>query len=70
MRGLFALLAAWMTAGPAMAIDVNTMWEFSKPAESETRFRAELARQPAGSREALETMTQIARTQLGRVADA
>ena len=42
---------------------LDKLWEFSKPAESETRFRAELARHPAGSREALETSTQIARTQ-------
>ena len=42
---------------------LDKLWEFSKPAESETRFRAEIARHPAGSREALETSTQIARTQ-------
>ena len=42
---------------------LDKLWEFSKPAESETRFRAELARHPPGSREALETSTQIARTQ-------
>ena len=41
---------------------LDKLWEFSKPAESETRFRAELATHPAGSREALETATQVART--------
>ena len=40
---------------------LDKLWEFSKPAESETRFRAELARHPPSSREALETSTQIAR---------
>ena len=38
---------------------LDKLWEFSKPAESEQRFRAELAKYPAGSREALETSTQI-----------
>jgi tetratricopeptide (TPR) repeat protein len=42
---------------------LDKLWDYGKPAESEVRFRAELARHPAGSREALETATQIARTQ-------
>ena len=42
---------------------LDKLWELRKPAESEARFRAELAKHPAGSREALETTTQIARTQ-------
>jgi tetratricopeptide (TPR) repeat protein len=42
---------------------IDKLWEFSKPAESEQRFRSELAQHPADSREALETLTQIARTQ-------
>ena len=41
---------------------LDALWDFGKPAESEARFRAELAKHPAGSREALETSTQIART--------
>ena len=42
---------------------LDRLWEFSKPAESEQRFRTELAQHPTDSREALETLTQIARTQ-------
>jgi tetratricopeptide (TPR) repeat protein len=42
---------------------LDQLWDFGKPAESEVRFRAELAKHPADSREALETSTQIARTQ-------
>ena len=42
---------------------LDKLWDYGKPAESQTRFRAELAKHPAGSREALETATQIARTQ-------
>jgi tetratricopeptide (TPR) repeat protein len=42
---------------------LDKLWDYNKPAESQARFRAELARHPAGSREALETATQIARTQ-------
>jgi tetratricopeptide (TPR) repeat protein len=42
---------------------LDRQWDYNKPAESQTRFRAELAKHPAGSREALETATQIARTQ-------
>jgi hypothetical protein len=42
---------------------LDTLWNIAKPADSEARFRTELARYPAGSREALEGTTQIARTQ-------
>jgi tetratricopeptide (TPR) repeat protein len=42
---------------------LDTLWNYDKPADSEARFRAELARHPADSREALEVTTQIARTQ-------
>lgn len=53
---------------PAAAADdfsaeLDALWNFGQPAASEAKFRAELARHPAGSREALETTTQIARTQ-------
>ena len=41
---------------------LDAMWDFDAPATSETRFRAELARHPADSREARETTTQLART--------
>ena len=43
-----------------MAIDVNAMWEFSKPAASEERFRAALA--TASGDDALILRTQIARS--------
>jgi tetratricopeptide (TPR) repeat protein len=42
---------------------LDALWDFDHPAESEARFRAELARQPARSREAAEAATQIARAQ-------
>ncbi len=62
-----SLLKASAAMSQASPVDfserLDKLWEFSKPAESETRFRAELARHPPGSREALETSTQIARTQ-------
>ena len=38
-------------------------WDYDKPAESEQRFRAELALWPAGDPQALIVATQIARTQ-------
>jgi len=60
LRGLFALLAAWVIAGPVMAIDVNSMWQFSQPALSEERFRAALA--SASGDDALILRTQIARS--------
>jgi tetratricopeptide (TPR) repeat protein len=41
---------------------LDKLWDYGKPAESEARFRVELARHPATSREALEVATQIART--------
>jgi tetratricopeptide (TPR) repeat protein len=42
---------------------LDKLWDYGKPAESAARFRTELAKHPPGSREALETATQIARTQ-------
>jgi tetratricopeptide (TPR) repeat protein len=68
---LLVLLASLLKASVAMSQNssadfserLDKLWEFSKPAESEARFRAELAQHRAGSREALETATQIARTQ-------
>jgi tetratricopeptide (TPR) repeat protein len=49
-------------SGAAMtsSIDIDTLWDFSKPAESEARFREALAH--ANADEALELETQIART--------
>lgn len=43
--------------------ELDKLWNYGKAAESEARFRTELAKHPGGSREALETTTQIARTQ-------
>ncbi|MFO1302570.1 MAG: tetratricopeptide repeat protein [Burkholderiales bacterium] len=42
---------------------LDKLWNFGKPDESQARFRTELAKHPEDSREALETQTQIARTQ-------
>lgn len=49
-----------MTAASAMAIDLRPLWDFSKPAVSEERFRAALA--TAQGDDALILKTQIART--------
>jgi tetratricopeptide (TPR) repeat protein len=59
---LQAPFAMSKTPSPDFSERLDKLWEFSKPAESEQRFRAELARHPADSREAMETTTQIART--------
>jgi len=56
-------LAHAMTAAAEFSETLDQQWNFGKPAESEARFRAELAKHPAGSREALEIATQIARAQ-------
>lgn len=67
-RSLAAALA--LCASLAMAQTTNDfsaqldkLWNFGKPDDSQARFRAELAKYPADSREALEIDTQIARTQ-------
>jgi hypothetical protein len=59
----FALAAMAADPTPSFSARLDALWDYSRPAESEARFRAELAAHPAGSREALETSTQIARTQ-------
>jgi tetratricopeptide (TPR) repeat protein len=51
------------TTPTEFSAQLDTLWNFDKPADSEARFRMELARYPAGSREALEVTTQIARAQ-------
>jgi len=66
-RGVVAALA-FMTltasaAPPDFSAQLDKLWNYAQPAESETRFRTELAKYPAASREALEIETQIARTQ-------
>jgi tetratricopeptide (TPR) repeat protein len=40
---------------------LDAVWDFNAPAKSEARFRDDLARHAAGSREARETATQLAR---------
>ncbi|MDQ2963753.1 MAG: tetratricopeptide repeat protein [Pseudomonadota bacterium] len=61
------------TAGGA-PLDVAWLdhaWDFDRPADSEARFRAELATLPQGSVAGLELATQVARTQgLQRLFDA
>jgi len=47
---------------PAFAAVLDALWDFDKPALSEERFRAELAKWPPGSAEAQEVRTQVART--------
>ncbi|CAG0962171.1 hypothetical protein BURK1_00772 [Burkholderiales bacterium] len=42
---------------------IDRLWDHGQPAASEARFRAERARWPDGSREALEIATQVARAQ-------
>ncbi len=53
-------------ATPTLAVFSATLdqqWDYDKPALSEQRFRAELARWPTGDPQALIVATQIARTQ-------
>ncbi|MHB8495368.1 MAG: tetratricopeptide repeat protein [Casimicrobiaceae bacterium] len=67
MIGAPALLvvAIAMTALASPSADyseiLDRQWDFDAPGTSEGRFRAEQARQTAGSREALEAWTQVAR---------
>jgi tetratricopeptide (TPR) repeat protein len=59
------LLSAWAWSARAadFSATLDAAWDFADPAASEARFRAERGKWPAGSREALEVDTQIARTQ-------
>jgi len=64
VKALAGLLAA-LAAAPAYALtsaEMDTWWDFDRPAASEARFRAERARYADGSAEAIEIDTQIART--------
>src|SRR4029453_3729727 len=61
-----ALAASIVMAQPTtndFSAQLDKLWNFGKPDESQARFRAELAKYPKDSREALEIETQIARTQ-------
>jgi tetratricopeptide (TPR) repeat protein len=66
-KSLAALLALSATVAMAQITDfsaqLDKLWNFGKPDESQARFRAELAKHPKDSREALEIETQVARTQ-------
>jgi tetratricopeptide (TPR) repeat protein len=57
-----AALAGWLLAagGQAMALDVNSMWDYEQPGVSEQRFREALTE--ASGDDALVLRTQIART--------
>ena len=61
MRYGFLIFIPYLTlASAAMAIDIDPLWDFSKPDVSEQRFRAALA--SATGDDALILQTQIART--------
>jgi tetratricopeptide (TPR) repeat protein len=61
-----ALAASIVMAQPTtndFSAQIDKLWNFGKPEESQARFRAELAKYPKDSAAALEIETQIARTQ-------
>ena len=59
-RHLLCPLLLFMSSNTAMALDLNTLWDFGNPALSEQRFRQALAQ--AQGDDALILHTQIART--------
>jgi hypothetical protein len=70
MRGVFVSLLIFTLAmttdaaaqtNDSFARTLDLQWDFGKPAISEQRFRAELAKWPPASREAQEVRTQVAR---------
>lgn len=60
MRSTGTTLVLLLTLHSAMAIDITKLWDYSKPAASETRFRA--AMNGASDDDAFILQTQIART--------
>ena len=48
---LKATLGMTQTSSPDFSERLDKLWNYDKPAESETRFRAELTKHSAGSRE-------------------
>ena len=67
-RSVLAVLAAATSLAMAQPNDdfsaqLDKLWNFGKPEESQARFQSELSKYPPNSREALEIETQIARTQ-------
>ena len=77
LRAFILLFSLFMTDSVAVQVEsfatkLDALWDFDNPGLSEERFRAEMKKWPAGSPEAQEVRTQIART-LGlqrRFADA
>jgi tetratricopeptide (TPR) repeat protein len=60
----FAFFAMNATAATSdFSAELDKLWDYAQPAASEQRFRDALAGYPRDSREALETETQLARTQ-------
>jgi tetratricopeptide (TPR) repeat protein len=57
------LLMSAVARGADFSAKLDGRWDFAKPEVSEARFREALTQFPAGSREALEIATQIARAQ-------
>jgi tetratricopeptide (TPR) repeat protein len=58
-----ALLMSAPARGTDFSAQLDRRWDYAKPEVSEARFREALRQYPAGSREALEIATQIARAQ-------
>lgn len=56
----FASILLALASGAVMAIDLDTLWDFSRPAESEQRLRAALEK--SSGDDAFILRTQIART--------
>jgi tetratricopeptide (TPR) repeat protein len=66
LRVVLAAVALGVSAAAcaaSFAATLDAMWDYAKPAESETRFRAELALWPADTPQHAEIRTQIARAQ-------
>ncbi|QDQ25013.1 tetratricopeptide repeat protein [Chitinimonas arctica] len=71
---IFRVLLALLLALSAHAADIDSLWDYDKPAVSEARFRAALAKAKAAgnTEQAAELLTQIARAQglQGRLPEA
>jgi len=63
MSSTSTLQAASPEDAPLDTGALDRWWDFGRPAESESKFRAELERLPAGSAARLELLTQVARAQ-------
>jgi tetratricopeptide (TPR) repeat protein len=58
----FSLTGPMTSTAAGFAASLDAMWDYDKPAESEARFRAEMAQWPVDSAQHAEIGTQIART--------